>query len=64
VFLQITNKGEADLAVPGREFTFGQLIASQSAGDAKVLGDLPRPVLTLTLTDVATGVAHIQANLA
>ena len=64
VFLQITSKGEADLAVPGREFTFGQLIASQSAGDAKVLGDLPRPVLILTLTDVATGVAHIQANLA
>jgi len=64
VFLQITSKGEADLAVPGREFTFGQLIASQSAGYAKVLGDLPRPVLTLTLTDVATGVAHIQANLA
>jgi glucose-6-phosphate isomerase len=37
VFLQILAKGEADLAVPGREFTFGELIASQAAGDGKVL---------------------------
>ncbi|MEN9714700.1 MAG: hypothetical protein RJA35_167 [Actinomycetota bacterium] len=64
VFLQILAKGEADLAVPGREFTFGELIASQAAGDGKVLGDLPRPVLTLTVSDVANDVAGIFAALA
>ena len=63
VFLQIVTKNEADLAVPGREFTFGELIASQSAGDAKVLGDLPRPVLTLTLSDVASGLAAVASAL-
>ena len=64
VFLQIVAKGEADLAVPGREFTFGELIASQAAGDASVLGALPRPVLTLTLADVASDVASLFASLA
>ncbi|MFM7029562.1 MAG: glucose-6-phosphate isomerase [Micrococcales bacterium] len=63
VFLQLVAKGEADLAVPGREFTFGELIASQAAGDASVLGALPRPVLTLTLTDVANDVAAVFAAL-
>jgi len=63
VFLQIVTKNEADLAVPGREFSFGELIASQSAGDAKVLGDLPRPVLMLTLSDVRAGLASVTAAL-
>jgi len=63
VFLQLVAKGDADLAVPGREFTFGELIASQAAGDASVLGALPRPVLTLTLTDVANDVAAVFAAL-
>jgi glucose-6-phosphate isomerase len=46
--------------VPGRDFTFGELIASQAAGDASVLGNLGRPVLTLTLHDVAAGIAAIK----
>ena len=51
VFLQLVSESELDLEVPGREFTFGELIASQAAGDAKVLSDLGRPVLTLILKD-------------
>ena len=51
VFLQLVSRSADDLAVPGRDFTFGELIASQAAGDAKVLADLGRPVLTLTLTN-------------
>ncbi|NBW72849.1 MAG: glucose-6-phosphate isomerase [Microbacteriaceae bacterium] len=50
VFLQLTTENESDLAVPGRDFSFGELIASQAAGDAKVLADLGRPVLTLRLS--------------
>lgn len=60
VYLQIVSEAKNDIAVPGREFTFGELIASQAAGDAKVLGALGRPVLTLTLADAKAGIAAIK----
>lgn len=60
VFLQIVSAAKKDIAVPGRDFTFGELIASQAAGDAKVLADQGRPVLTLTLNDAKSGVATIS----
>jgi glucose-6-phosphate isomerase len=50
VFLQITENASVDLEVPDRPFTLGQLIQAQAAGDASVLADHGRPVLTLTLT--------------
>ena len=59
VFLQLVARSSADLAVPGRDFTFGELIAAQAAGDAKVLADLGRPVLTLTLNNPADDIAAI-----
>ncbi len=49
VFLQLIAHSDVDVQVPGRDFTLGQLIASQAAGDAQVLADLGRPVLSLTL---------------
>jgi glucose-6-phosphate isomerase len=60
VYLQITAEAKQDIAVPGRDFTFGELIASQAAGDASVLGQLGRPVLTLTLKDAAAGLSAIK----
>lgn len=51
VFLQITERTDVELEIPGRPFTFGQLIEAQAAGDAAVLADHGRPVVTLTLTD-------------
>ena len=51
VFLQLVAKPAQDVQVPDRDFTFGDLIASQAAGDAKVLAALGRPVLTLTLNN-------------
>ncbi|WP_282836565.1 glucose-6-phosphate isomerase [Microbacterium flavum] len=56
VFLQILGSGEVDLEIPGRPFTFGQLITAQAAGDASVLVAHDRPVVTLTLTDPQTDV--------
>lgn len=56
VFLQILGAGDVDLEIPGRPFTFGQLIAAQAAGDAAVLVAHGRPVVTLTLTDPQTDV--------
>lgn len=51
VYLQITEGTDVDLEIPGLPFTFGQLIQAQAAGDAAVLAELGRPVVTLTLTD-------------
>jgi len=57
VFLQITERTDVDLEIPGRPFTFGQLIEAQAAGDAAVLAEgHGRPVVTLTLTDPAVEV--------
>ncbi|QAY73959.1 glucose-6-phosphate isomerase [Agromyces protaetiae] len=53
VFLQLTQRSVEDLSIPERPFTFGELIAAQASGDASVLADHDRPVLTLTLTDPA-----------
>ncbi|KQS07823.1 glucose-6-phosphate isomerase [Curtobacterium sp. Leaf183] len=60
VYLQILADDAGDLRIPGRPFTFGQLIRAQAAGDASVLAQHGRPVLTLSsgdlpaLTDVVT----------
>jgi Phosphoglucose isomerase len=51
VFLQITQSASQDLAIPDSPFTFGELIAYQAAGDATVLEQHARPVLTLNLTN-------------
>jgi glucose-6-phosphate isomerase len=63
VFLQITQAPAEDLAIPDRPFTFGQLIQYQAAGDASVLAEHGRPVLTLTLTDPASGVPVVAGAL-
>ncbi|MEV7396270.1 glucose-6-phosphate isomerase [Aeromicrobium sp. NPDC092404] len=64
VFLQITGAPSEDLAVPGRDFTFGSFIDSQAAGDAAVLRDHGRPVLRLHLNDVASGLQRLREALA
>ena len=63
VYLQIVSRATADLSVPGRDFTLGELIASQASGDAKVLADHGRPVLTLTLSDVTAGLKLISESI-
>lgn len=64
VYVQITGSSEADLPVPGREFSFGDLIAAQAAGDARVLADHGRPVLRLHLDDLRSGLAVVRKALA
>ena len=63
VYLQITATPQQDLAVPGREFTFGDFIAAQAGGDAAVLADHGRPVLRLHLTDHDPGLAQLSRAL-
>jgi glucose-6-phosphate isomerase len=59
VFLQITADSDVDLAIPGRPFTFGQLISAQAAGDAAVLREHGLPVVRLHLTDRGQGIAQL-----
>ena len=63
VYLQVTATAAGDVEIPGRPFTFGQLISAQAAGDAKVLADSGRPVLRLHLTDPQAGVRQILEAL-
>jgi glucose-6-phosphate isomerase len=63
VFLQITADPADDLPVPGREFTFGEFIASQAAGDAQVLRAHGRPVLRLHLADPSTAQTELRELL-
>ena len=63
VYLQVTTAPHEDLDVPGREFTFGQFIAAQAAGDAQVLAEHDRPVLRLHLVDHDAGLAQVTAAL-
>lgn len=60
VFLQITDAAEPDVDIPGRDFTFGQLITAQAAGDAQVLAEHGRPVLTLELADPRADGARLR----
>lgn len=47
LFLQFTDKPTADLPVPGRRLTFGQVVASQARGDLEVLTDRGRRALRI-----------------
>ena len=63
VYLQVTGDSGVDLAVPGRDYTFGRLIAAQAAGDAQVLAEHGRPVLRVHLTDVPVGLDALREAL-
>ena len=63
VYLQITTTPHEDLAIPGREFTFGDFVTAQAGGDAQVLADHGRPVLRLHLTDHDAGLAQLTRAL-
>jgi glucose-6-phosphate isomerase len=63
VYVQVTTVPGEDLAIPGREFTFGQFIAAQAAGDAQVLAEHGRPVLRLHLADHDAGLAQVISAL-
>ena len=63
IYLQLVSRAVKDISVPGRDFTLGELIASQAAGDAEVLAAHGRPVLTLTVSDVPAALAAIKASL-
>ncbi|MBJ7482725.1 MAG: glucose-6-phosphate isomerase, partial [Chloroflexi bacterium] len=50
-FLQIVAGHPRDLAIPGRPYSFGQLIDAQALGDVRSLADHGLPVLRVHLGD-------------
>jgi glucose-6-phosphate isomerase len=63
VYLQVTTAPHEDLGIPGRDFTFGDFVAAQAAGDAQVLAGHGRPVLQLHLTDHDAGLRQVTEAL-
>lgn len=63
VFLQLTADESKDLDIPERPFTFGQLIQAQAQGDASVLAQHGRPVLTLNLTNPESDLTALLSSL-
>ncbi len=49
VFLQVIEKPEHTLAIPGRDFDFGQLLLAQAHGDADILAQSSQPVVSITV---------------
>jgi hypothetical protein len=58
-FLQITGASTTDVPVPGRPYSFGDLIAAQAAGDRQAIVSRGRPLLRLHLTDRVAGISAI-----
>ena len=59
VFLQITGAVEADVVIPGKDFTFATLITAQALGDGEALTSRQLPVVRLHLIDRTQGIAEI-----
>ncbi len=49
VFIQFIQRPTLDREIPGRPFTFGEVLVSQARGDATVLAQHERPVLTVSV---------------
>lgn len=64
VFLQITSDHAADLPVPGRKLTFGQVEAAQAIGDLSVLEERGRRFLRVHISgDITEGLRQIAAAI-
>ncbi len=63
-FLQLTSDHPADLPIPGKPFTFGQLIDAQALGDFEALEAHDLPVLRVHLgPDVDAGIQVFERML-
>ncbi|MGA3056741.1 MAG: glucose-6-phosphate isomerase [Candidatus Limnocylindrales bacterium] len=64
-FLQLVSEHPDDLEIPGKAYTFGQLIDAQAIGDARTLEDHKLPVLRINLGgDPDRGLAAVARALA
>ena len=65
VFLQVTAEPEAVVPIPGKPWSFGEVVAAQAAGDLAALQSRGRRALRVHLgKDVAQGLASLDAAVA
>ena len=63
-FLQLVNDPTTDLAIPGSSYTFGTLVAAQSAGDLQTLRDHGLPAQRVRLSgDPAQAVRELAERI-
>ena len=63
-FLQLVAEHPDDREIPGKAYTFGQLIDAQAIGDARTLEDHKLPVLRINLgPDPDAGLAALERAL-
>jgi len=60
VFLQITDSPREDVPIPGKPFTFGQVIAAQAAGDLAALKARGRRAMRVHLDDLVSGLERLN----
>ncbi len=60
VFLQITCDHPHDIAVPGRGYSFGNVIDAQAAGDLAVLAERGRRAIRVHLSNVPDGLSALR----
>jgi transaldolase/glucose-6-phosphate isomerase len=61
VFLQITDSPREDVPIPGKPYTFGQVIAAQAAGDLAALTARGRRAMSVHLADLSKGLGDLEA---
>lgn len=64
VHLLVTGSPQRDLPVPGRPYSFGDLVHAQALADTHALEAAGRPVLRLHLTDITAGLPALREALA
>ena len=62
-FIQITSQDQTDLAIPGKTFTFKELITAQAIGDAVALRNRNYPFLQIHLKDKKVGILKLIEGL-
>jgi len=64
VFLQITASAPSDVAIPGKPYSFGDVIAAQAAGDLAALESRGRRALRVHLPrDAGSGLAKLETAI-
>jgi glucose-6-phosphate isomerase len=63
-FLQITAETAADIEIPGKDFSFGELLMAQALGDGEALSSRDLPVVRIHLKNRALGIASLLAAVA
>lgn len=63
-FLQITAESAADIEIPGKDFSFSDLLMAQALGDAEALSSRDLPVVRIHLKNRTSGIKQLLEAVA